>query len=282
MTHPPKSDIDLNSISRYIAERIGVPAWQARRMLFAFAEYIILNLIDMKVVKIAYLGTFYIDKSKRVQSGIKNSTRHGLKFKAAVDLKKWFIGNSYSEEEVKKLKQIGINLVPPLTVAGIENNQKLIEIKRTLEKELELDGLDEDLYKEEDLIYLSLLVYLQQQFPYKNKGWKNPVSGEEYSYLELKRVIERYARFCPQEFRRFLLIWVGCARRKQQAQYFGYTADILKREWRRTIDTLLLMLYFNDTNPSVANELYNFLYRRRSLEVDIKENTKKQSTKKTN
>lgn len=271
MTHPPKSDIDLNSISRYIASRIGIPAWQARRMLFALAEYIILNLIDMKVIKIPYLGTFYIDASKRINTGKRNTTKHGLKFKAAVDLKKWFIGTTYTKEEVSKLKEIGINLVPPLTIACIEDSQKLLEIKKTLEKEQELDGLEEELYKEEDLIYLSLLVYLQQQFPYQNKGWKNPVSGEEYSYLEIKRVVERYAKFCPEEFRRFLLIWVGCARRKQQGQYFGYTGESLKREWKRTIDTLLLLLNFNQTNPTVAHELYNLLYKKNTLEVLIKD-----------
>lgn len=274
MTHPPKSDIDLNNISSYIGNRIGVPAWQARRMLFAFAEYLILNLIDMKVIKIPYLGTFYIDITKRIRTGIKSSTRHGLKFKAAADLKKWFIGTNYTKEEAKKLQEIGINLVPPLTFACIENSQRLTEIKRILEIEQELDGLSEELYKEEDLIYLSLLVYLQQQFPYQNKGWKNPVSGEEYTYLEIKRVIEKYAKFCPQEFRRFLLLWVGCARRKQQGQYFGYTGETLKREWRRTIDTLLLMLYFNDVNPSVTTKLYNFLYRKDSLDATVSEQIK--------
>jgi hypothetical protein len=271
MTHPPKSDLDLNSISRYVSSRIGVPAGQARRMLFAFAEYIILNLIDMKVIKIPYLGTFYIDASKRVKTSIKNSTRHGLKFKAAVDLKKWFIGTNYTKEEAEKLREVGINLVPPLSVACVEDTQKMLEIKSILEREQELDGLSEEIYKEEDLIFLSLLVYLQQEFPYATRGWKNPVTKQEYTYLEIKRVVEKYAKFCPEQFRKFLLLWVGCARRKQQGQYFGYTGEELRREWKRTVDTMLLMLYFNDSNPTVAHELYNLLYKKKVLEVIVTE-----------
>ena len=235
-----KADIYYNDIAEYIAQRVGLTPQQATQVVFALSEFIVICLIKRLKIVLPHIGTFKVQDNK---------VRTTLKFAPTDKLYEWlkksFIG--YKPESIE--------LIPALTSIGINNKNKLIKKEERKKEEQELDNLPEIYLQEVDLVRLSFLVYLQQQFPYF-LPWVNPISKKESSANEVKTVLEKiYTQVCPEDFACLYLLLVGCNKRRELAVFEGYTPELLKRSWGRAVDAILVILEFREISPNLVKEL---------------------------
>lgn len=100
----------------------------------------------------------------------------------------------------------------------------------------------------------SLLTYIKEDFPYK-KNWKHPVTNEEYTSATIHNKLLQLKTLNPQAYRALWVLFTTSANRSFVACRLLISTSTLRRIWDRGLDTLLLMLVFDDLDPGLL-EIY--------------------------
>lgn len=235
----PKHKADLYTIDivEYITQRVGLTPQQAKRVIFALSEFLVISLIKRLKIVLPFIGTLSVQENK---------IRNTVKFAPTDQMNAW-IKNS----KVGYIPE-GIELVPELVAAVSEQEFYLQRLEKRLLEQQRLDQLPELYLKDISLVQLEFLVYLQQEFPY-NRPWVNPISKKEHQAAKVREVLElTYYKICPGDFTCLYLLWVGCNRRRELAVLEGYTPELLHRSWGRAVDSILLLLEFPEITPNLV------------------------------
>jgi nucleoid DNA-binding protein len=235
----PKHKADLYTIDivEYITQRVGLTPQQAKRVIFALSEFLVISLIRRLKVVLPFIGNLSVQENK---------SRNTIKFAPTDQMYAWIKNSKIG------YKPEGLELVPELVAAVGEQDFYLQRLEKRLEEQQRLDQLPELYLKDISLVQLDFLVYLQQEFPY-NKLWVNPISKREHPANKVKEVLElTYSKICPEEFTCLYLLWVGCNKRRELAVLKGYTPELLRRSWGRAVDSILLLLEFPEITPNLV------------------------------
>ena len=235
----PKHKADLYTIDivEYITQRVGITPQQAKRVIFALSEFLVISLIRRLRIVLPFIGTLSVQENK---------TRNTIKFAPTDQMYAWIKNSNVG------YKPEGIELVPELVAAVGEQDFYLQRQEKRLLEQQRLDQLPELYIKDISLVQLHFLVYLQQEFPYSS-SWVNPISKREHQAARVREVLElAYSRVCPENFTCLYLLWVGCNKRRELAVLEGYTPELLRRSWGRAVDSILLLLEFPEITPNLV------------------------------
>jgi nucleoid DNA-binding protein len=238
----PKQKADLYTVDivEYITQRVGITPQQAKRVVFALSEFLVVSLIRRLSIVLPFIGTLSVQENK---------VRNTIKFAPTDQMCAWIKNSKVG------YKPESIELVPNLVAAAGEQDFYLQRLEKSLLEQQRLDQLPDLYLKDISLVQLSFLVYLQQEFPY-GLSWVNPISKREHQAARVKEVLElTYSKVCPEDFTCLYLLWVGCNKRRELAILEGYTPESLKRSWGRAVDSALLLLEFSEITPKLVIEL---------------------------
>lgn len=100
----------------------------------------------------------------------------------------------------------------------------------------------------------SLLTYIKEDFPYQ-KNWKHPVTDDEFTSSFIHEKLLQLKTLNPQAYKALWILFTTSANRNFVACRLLISTSTLRRIWDRGLDTLLLMLVFDDLDPGFL-EMY--------------------------
>jgi len=106
-----------------------------------------------------------------------------------------------------------------------------------------------------DTIRTSFISYLRHSYPYK-ESWTHPITKCVYPFKLVQASLEAYKELNRENYRALWALWTSQQSRAFIAEHFNYSSSSLKRKWNKTIDTVLLIMYFPGVHPTVPLNLY--------------------------
>lgn len=217
------------SLAEYLSERLGLKEETCRRVVWAVREYILITLAENKQLTIRGLGQFRLSL---------NNSRRRINFTA-------------SEELYNYLDDIAKTTGKDLSASPIENKIRARVAKKLNELKKELNVEHKELHTSTTgACRLSLLKYLQQEFPYY-QSWTHPVTNKQYSYAEVLKALKVYRHLVSDKA--YLIVWslwVAIEVRIKIANMFKITPKLLRTRWERSVDALLFIIGHPELQPS--------------------------------
>jgi nucleoid DNA-binding protein len=224
------------SLPAYLEERLGINTELAKRIVWALREYILLTLSDTGHLTLRGLGTFSLSL---------NDKRRRIKFTA-------------SDELYKYLDDVSRTTGKKLITSDVQNRVQNAILRKfnKLKKELPIKNAPLS-NTQSNVVRLSFLKYLQQEFPY-NQNWEHPISKTVYSYSEVMKAVTIYQRLCSDNLYVVLwALWVSISARMKIAKYFNLSPGALKLRWERGVDSILFIITHPELHPSNLKILLN-------------------------
>ena len=235
-----KNYIYLAELSQHIARRVGISPREAKLSVVALCELIVISLLRRQCVQLPNLGSLELREGR---------VRKTIRFMPTQQLLTWTgkTSRAFTPRSVKLVDRLSL-------IGGLAEQKLLQECKREL-AEVRLKHVPGTFTKSQTLVRLSFLLYLQQDFPYR-MSWFNPISQKEYSCDEIRVVLKTlYSKVCPAEYQSLVLLWVGVKDRKTAMKARGCTIYEIRRQWERAVDSILLLLEFEDISVTLARDL---------------------------
>lgn len=235
-----KNYIYLAELSLYIARRVGISPRESKLAVVALCELIVISLLRRQCVQLPNLGSLELREGR---------VRKTIRFCPTQKLLGW------TGKTARAFTPRTVKLVDRLSLIGGLAEQKLIqECKREIAEE-RLKHIPGTFTKSQSYVRLSFLLYLQQDFPYQ-LSWVNPISQQEHSSTKIRTIIKTlYSRVCSEDFQSLVLLWLGVRDRKEAMRARRLSIYEIRKQWERAIDTLLLLLEFEEISVTLARDL---------------------------
>ncbi len=107
-----------------------------------------------------------------------------------------------------------------------------------------------------DIIRSAFVEYLRRDFPY-GYNWIHPTTLTEYEHDVIKEKLERFRNLNSFHYRALWCLWTTQQSRTFIANHFNFSGSSVRRLWNRSIDAILVMLFFPELEPEVPVNLYN-------------------------
>ncbi len=217
------------SLADYLSERLDINPETCRRIVWAIREYILITLSEDKQLTIRGLGQFRLTVRK---------SRRRINFTPSTELYNY-------------LDDIARTTGRDLSISKIENRVRAHVAKKLSELRKELNVEQEPLNNNaSNACRLSLLKYLQQEFPYY-QSWTHPVTKKEYSYSDILKAVNTYRQLVSD--RSYLVVWslwIAVEARMKMAELFKLSPAGIRTKWERSVDALLFIISHPELQPS--------------------------------
>jgi hypothetical protein len=227
----------------FVSRLTGMPKRLINYVIRAYCTYLLLELYQGRSCHVLYLGTLSPKKEREKREDWEKGEK-SVTYTPTSRIKKFVYLN----------RKPNVNSI----VDSYKNYLKSGRIQKELEKfnTYSLDyledtstGLKNRAYIKSqanvDMIRNSLLLYLQQKFPY-DLDWCHPVTNNIYSHTRIADKLKMYRQVDVEGYNILYSVWLGISDRCELIGQIGLSEILFEKKLRQVMDSVVLLIVYSD------------------------------------